>query len=177
MVWLSCDPMLIPAPPSVQEPTAGGDMSAKGSANTGCPIRGAGLMVPLPFQLPTMSVFAFPVVVIVPPPTMLIASEALEPSYTPQPVVSAVLPVIVMAPEAVGFRTITHPPELATRVPVVVRAMTIEVGKPRTDENNCGICSLTRTTTQYATVAPAEVGALPTPDWKVTFCPRRDEPI
>jgi hypothetical protein len=47
-----------------------------------------------------------------------------------------------------GFRVRTQPPAVPSRVPVVARAVTFPALKPRTEENNCGISSLTRTMIQ-----------------------------
>ena len=87
IVRVSCDPKLTGFAVSVQAPTVGGARSASGSAIEAAPVTGAGLMFPLPDQLPTMFVFAPPVVVIVPPPTILMAPDELELVYTPHPVV------------------------------------------------------------------------------------------
>src|SRR5947209_4790383 len=123
-----------------------------------------------PLQFPTICVLAVPVVVIVPLPLVLIAEPELELTYTPQPLVRLGVPLISNALSAAGFRTITQPPPLASRVPVPDRAVTIASRKPSTAENNWGMLSLTRATTQYEIVTPVEVGEAPTPDWNVTFC-------
>src|SRR5438445_9926053 len=146
-VRVSWDPRILPALASVHAPTVGGVRSASGSLMIGAPGYGAGLMVPDPLQLPTILVFAVPVVVMVPPPTMLMASLALELSKTPHPVVSALLPVMPIAEEAVGFRVITQPPPLATLAPLVERPVTVMFGNPRTAENSCGMVSETRAIT------------------------------
>src|SRR6059058_3735170 len=102
-----------------------------------------------PEQFPTISVLALPVVVIVsPPPVMLIASDALELTITPQPLEIDVVPVMRIDWLAVGLSVITHPPDVASLAPVVARATIVAVGKPSTAEKSCGMSSLTRATTQ-----------------------------
>src|SRR4051794_905391 len=124
MVMLPCELML--GRLRVVVGTEGVGISAMGSPMKGRPMSGAALtpftcMMPLLFQLPTISVLALPVLWIVAPPFPFNAAGSFELTKTPQPVVMLVLPLTVSAPLPVGFRVIIQPPELASRAPVVAR--------------------------------------------------------
>ena len=121
--------------------TAGASMSRKGSMMAGLPVCGEEFTPftwtkPPPFQAPTTSVRALPVVLIVDPPTIFKAVALLEFTKTPHPVVTLVVPVVLSAPLADGSRVMMQPPELASRAPVVARAVTLAVGNPNTAENS-----------------------------------------
>src|SRR3954468_17493194 len=107
-------------------------MSANGSVIVATPVCAAGLILAQPLHPPTICVRAEALVVIAPPPFVLMADDEVELTNTPHPLVSAAEPLIESELSAVGSSVMTQPPALASRVPVVARAVTAVLGKPRT---------------------------------------------
>src|SRR3954467_15288967 len=105
MVAVSWDPR---ATAVWQVSTGGTARLANGSTKVGAPVCAAGWMFSQPLQLPTICVFAAPVVVMVPPPFVVIAAALFELTYTPQPLFRVTLPLRTIE-TAVGLRVRTQP--------------------------------------------------------------------